>query len=107
KPFAAVVNDAENRCRCFGARSWLVPTETIRDRISCDRGFVLDLFRHFRTRLHSLLPGLDGTVRLALLAGVVRGSNGCKQHLSVRLLQYDVSRDALERLRSVRATGLE
>src|SRR4029077_10300513 len=85
----------------------MVPTEAIRSGISRNHRSVLGLLRDFHAWLHSILPGLDGAIRVALLAGLVRGTDGREYDLPVRLLQYDVSRDALVRIRSFRSAGLE
>ena len=68
---------------------------------------MLDLFCHFRAWLHSLLPDLDGAICVALLAAVVRNSDGRKLDLSFRLLQYDVPWNTLVCVRSFGAAGLE
>jgi len=85
----------------------LVATETIRNRISRDHCFVLDLFCHFHAWLHSLLPDLDGAICVALLAAVVPDSDGRKLDLSFRLLQYDVPWNTLVCVRSCGPAGLE
>ena len=68
---------------------------------------MLDLFRHFRAWLHSLLPDLDGAICVVLLAALVRDSDGRKLDLSFRLLQHDVPWNTLVCVRSFGAAGLE
>ena len=72
--------------------------QAIRHRIFPHNRIGLDQFRHFRAGFHSILPVLARTVYSPLLGEVVCGSDRDQQHLSLRLLQYDGARDALERI---------